>query len=499
MAARDRSSEELEAYLWLRELWRDDPERYARDRLGQRPTWQQRKIYEAIADHGAKVTVRSGHGIGKSGAAAGAILWFLETRDFPKVPCTAPTAHQLKDVLWAEIAKWIRNADALSRARGDSPLFGLGNLFSVTNDRVYDPSAKGEWFAVARTSGRDNPDALQGFHATEITISDDGQSVDESADGGHIMFVIDEASGVYNDVFEVAEGALSSSGARLLMLGNPTRSIGYFADSHRRNRGEFTALHFRTSDSPLADPEYRERLVRKWGEGSNIVRVRADGEFPKQDDDALISFESCLACVERAPYGERCEVRIGVDPARFGDDRTVLIARRGRDILEVLIRPKQDTMVTVGDAINLRKKHQAKGIWVGATGFQGIVDRLAEQGENVIEVVEGASAPAIGEEPEDMQPKLVRDFIWYEGMKWIRDEAPSFGAIDRDIADDLAVELSSVRYSFDSSGRMKVEGKDEIKKPKRLGRSPDIADAVLVTFMPEETGQAPAVAGGRVF
>jgi len=496
-AAVDYFKRERAAYVALRARWRDDPERYARERLGQRPTWQQSKIYQAIAPPGAKVSVRSGHGIGKSGATAGSLLWFLETRDYPKIPCTAPTASQLRDVLWAEIGKWIRHADAMSAKRGDHPRFWLSRMFRLTNDRVYDPSAKGEWFAAARTSSRENPDALQGFHASDIEISADGKTVERHGDGGNILFMIDEASGVVDPVFQVAEGALSSPDSRLLMLGNPTKNTGYFADSHKKSRGEFTALHFKSSESPLVDPGYREKLVRKWGEGSNIVRVRADGEFPKQDDDVLIALEWCETAITRDAYLDKCEARIGVDPARFGDDRTVLVVRRGRDLLHIEVHSKQGTMQTVGQAINLRKRFNAKGIWVGVAGFAGIADRLKELNEHCVEVNEGGGAPST--KGDDLHPELMRDWMWFAGMKWLRDERPSFITVARDIAEDLAGELASAKYSFDSSGRMKVESKDEMKKPNRIGRSPDLADALLITFAPDKSASQFATAGGRIF
>jgi len=82
------------------------------------------------------------------------------------------------------------------------------------------------WFAVARTSRPETPDALQGFHASDIRVSDDGRSIIETLNDttrGQIMFVIDEAAGVSDRVFEVAEGALASPNSSLLMGGNPTR------------------------------------------------------------------------------------------------------------------------------------------------------------------------------------------------------------------------------------------------------------------------------------
>jgi hypothetical protein len=248
-------------YAQLRALWRKHPELYAKQRLGLTPTWQQRNLLKAIAEPEARVSVRSGHSTGKSTAMAAAIWWKLECFDFSKVPCTAPSAGQLRDILWAEISKWFRNSIAASQAAGMPPEYWLSNLFEVTQDKVFCKGAPKEWFAVARTSRPETPDALQGFHASDITISDDGLSIVENhnnARRGEIMFVVDEAAGVADVVFEVCEGALASPNSSLLMGGNPTRSSGYFANSHRHNRGDFTTLHFKSSDSPLVATGYRE-------------------------------------------------------------------------------------------------------------------------------------------------------------------------------------------------------------------------------------------------
>lgn len=508
--------EELGVYKRLRSTWRTDAERYARERLGMKPTWQQRKIFEAITPEGAKVSVRSGHGIGKSGATAGSVLWFLETRDFPKIPCTAPTSHQLRDVLWAEISKWIRSSDRLSRSLGVHPALWLSSMFRVTNDRIYDPSAKGEWFATARTSSKDNPDALQGFHASDVEVSEDGMSVVHHDGAGQILFIVDEAAGVCDSVFEVAEGALSSPGSRLLMLANPTRTTGYFADSHRSRRGEFTALHFRSSDSPLVATDYRAKLVKKWGEDSNVVRVRADGEFPKQDDDVLIALEWCEAAIEREPYSEQGVARrLGIDVARFGNDRTVYVVREGRNVIHVEIHAKEDTMRTAGRAVEIRKRFGCAATYPDVIGVgAGVCDRLRELGEPVIEVNVSQAAPTrkryqAAREPykfelgrpavvgQDAQGKTLRDYLWIEGAAWLQGDHPSFAGVDRDVAEDMAGELSSVKYGLDSSGRIVVESKESMKD--RLGFSPDIADALLCTFHPGTAGPRYAVAGTREF
>lgn len=502
-------AEQIEAYLELRAAWAADPELYVVQRLGMRPTWQQRKALEAIANEGAHVSIRSGHGTGKTGVMAGIVWWFMETRDYPKIPCTAPTSHQLRDVLWAELAKWQRKANQLSARRSDSPALWLGSMFRLTSDRIYDPSAKGEWFASARTSSKDNPDALQGFHAADVQISEDGTTAEHGEGGGQILFVVDEAAGVHDAVFQAAEGALSTPGARLLMAANPTRLTGYFADSQRHNRGEFTTLHFRSGDSPLVDPSYRAKLVRKWGEGSNVVRVRADGDFPKQDDDALISLEWAEAAIDRPAIRDpKADTRIGLDVARFGDDRTVFAVRRGNHVPHVKIAAKLDTMQVVGLAIAVHKEFGGTFyVDVGAMGA-GVVDRLGELGYPVIAVNFGASAPTRkrhikadkdrpGQAGEGSQARLIRDYIWLAMADAFQFEDMSLEGCDRDNAEDLAGEISAVKYKLHSDGSVMIEPKEETKK--RLGFSPDIGDALACTYAPGAAGPRYATAGDRTF
>lgn len=487
----------------LRGIWRQDAVSYAVNRLGLNPTHQQRQLLEAITPPGSKVSARAGHGVGKTGSMSAAVWWMLECFDFPRVPCTAPSASQLRDVLWSELTKWSRRADEISKRQGLPEALWLSNLFTITQNRIADNGAPDEWFAVARTARKENPDALQGFHASEVVISADGRSIDSIGDGGQLMFVVEEASGVPDEIFEVAEGALSSHGARLLMAGNPTRNTGYFARSHKQDRGDFTPLHFRCADSPLVDENYRPRLVRKFGEGSNVVRVRADGEFPKQDDDVLIALEWAEAALEREPSTRRGRRILGVDVARFGDDRTTFVLREENNVPFIAVRSKQDTMTTAGEAAALRRELGADVIHVDENGIgAGVVDRLKELGEPVVGVNVSDAAPERGRvyteddgrrTGQDAQGYKMRDHLWLEMRDWFSNEDPSFAGADRDHAEDLAGEVSSVKYGFDSSGRIKAESKDAQKK--RGLRSSDIADGLGVTFAPDAVSVWEKLAG----
>src|SRR5271166_2590549 len=96
-------------YMRLRDAWRQSPVLYAKQRLGFNPTWQQAHLLNAIARPGARVSVRSGHSTGKSAAMSAAIWWKLECFDFSKIVCTAPSSMQFRDILWSELAKWLRD------------------------------------------------------------------------------------------------------------------------------------------------------------------------------------------------------------------------------------------------------------------------------------------------------------------------------------------------------------------------------------------------------
>jgi len=466
----------LHTYAALREMWRDNPIFYVRWRFGIEPTWQQAQILQAIVPPGSKVSVRSGHGIGKTTAAAWALYWMLETHDYAKVPCTAPSSHQLRDILWGELSKWRRIADAMSMQRSEHSTVTLGKLFRLVTDSLYDPSAR-EWGAFARTARKENPEALQGFHAE------------------HLLFVVDEASGVPEEIFEAGEGALSTPGARVLLLGNPTRTQGTFAASHLHNRGDYTTLHFRSQDSPLVHGGYREQLVRKWGEGSNMVRVRADGEFPRQDDDVLIPLDLTEPCLMRDSVegvGPRC---LGVDVARMGADRTTLVLRQGALVTHIAIYAKQDTMQTVGQIVGVLDRWAVDTVMVDVIGLgAGVYDRLVELArQGVVKVpivaVNVAMAPPRQSLVGEARPRLLRDYLWLAMACWLRDDAPVFTAPDRQACEDLAGELASVHYRLDSSGCIVVEDKDTMRK--RLGHSPDLADALGCTFVPQRESLPP--------
>lgn len=423
---------------------RGGPALFAKEALGATPTDQQWEASKAIVER-RRVSIRSGHGTGKSAFMAWCVLWFLTCYYPCKIPCTAPTAHQLNDVLWAEIAKWHRTyTERLPKWAAQ---------FSWSAERIYMAERPQESFAVARTSRPENPEALQGFHSENI------------------LFLIDEASGVAEQVFQVAEGALSTEGAFVVMAANPTREDGYFHASHHKMRDRWAALHWDGEESPMVSRQYVDDMRKKYGVDSPIYQVRVKGNFTTAVD-GVIPLHLCESARSREVKASGEEVW-GLDVARFGDDSTALAKRKGN----IQVEPSKewfgkDTMQTAG-LIKLEyeaAKNKPVAINVDVIGIgAGVVDRLKEMGLPVrgINVAESASV-------SDNYARL-RDEIWFKGREWL-------AALDCHLADDdaLIAELTTAKYSVLSNGKIKVEGKDEMKK--RGIASPNRADAWLLTF-----------------
>ncbi|MCD8140313.1 MAG: hypothetical protein LUE17_11145 [Planctomycetaceae bacterium] len=419
----------------------DDPAAFARSVLRLEPTAQQAEFFGELAKPGARVAVRSGHGTGKSTALAVAALWFLSTRRDALVPCTAPTAHQLQDVLWRELRRLITRLDDACRA-----------WFLVTSDRITLKNSGG--MIVARTARPENPDALQGFHAPEI------------------LFVIDEAAGVNDVIFEVARGALSTPSARVALTGNPTRLSGYFHNAFHGARNTWARLVFSCLDSPLVAPDYAAEIAQEYGEDSDVYRVRVLGEFLTQGFHNLISLEMVDRAMERTapPFPPVGAARIfGVDPAWLGPDRSAVVFRQGR-VANVLFSVRGADTSRLAEMVARRAEElRPDAIFVDQTGVgAGVLDQIKRLGFNALGVA-FAGKPL---EPERFLNK--RAEIWWAMREWIEKDAVL--EPNRELRDDLI----TPEYSYTYNGKIQLEGKDAMRR--RGHASPDLADALALTF-----------------
>lgn len=454
----------------------EGPVLLVREVFGVEPDDWQAEVLRDFGRCERRLSIRSAQGPGKTAVASWCIWAMLLTRFPQKSVATAPTKPQLFDALYSEVRKWYGRLQPT-----------LQQLFDVKYDRIELIAAPEESFFSARTSKADQPEALQGVHSE------------------HVLIVVDEASGVPEAIFEAASGSMSGSNATTLFLSNPTRSSGSFYESHHRLSHlwkRYHVGHFSGSDpkpegayhSNRVTERYKEEQAILYGEDSNPYRIRVLGEFPTADADTVIPYELATAAQNRdvEPLYTAREVW-GVDVARFGSDDSVLV-RRKRNVLldDIKVWHGLDTMQLAGRIkeqwdLTLPSERPIE-ILIDVIGLgAGVADRLREleaQGKmpNVsIRGVNVSEAAAFSDRYRNLRSEL-----WFKAREWLeaRDCKIPRGTHEReDPKEKLFQELVATRYSVTSSGKLMVEPKDETKK--RLGRSPNIADAFLLSLASE--------------
>ena len=432
------------------EYW-DDPVRFVEEVLGAKPLPYQRDFLNAIARNERKISIRSGHGTGKSTSASWAMLWFLLLRFPNKVVVTAPTSGQLFDALFAELKRWISELPEQ-----------LQQMLTVKSDRVELTAAPSEAFISARTSRAETPEALAGVHSDNV------------------LLVVDEASGVPEKVFEAAAGSMSGHSATTILLSNPTRSSGTFFESQTRMSDSWWTQRWSCVDSPLVSDEFVQEMRERYGEESNAFRIRVLGEFPLSDDDTIIPYHLVESAVHRdLEVHEDTPSVWGLDVARFGTDKTALCKRQGPIVTEIRAWRGLDLMQTVGRVVaeyeGLPPSAKPREILVDSIGVgAGVVDRLHEMGLPV-RGVNVSETPSLKETYMNLRTEL-----WFKTKGWLENRSCKLPENEQ-----LMAELTSIKYSFTSSGKMKAESKDEMRK-RGLG-SPDLADALCLTMASEAT------------
>lgn len=434
------------------EEYRDHPVKFVELVLEAKPLPWQKDFLNAIASGERRISVRAGHGVGKSTACSWALIWHLLTRFPQKAICTAPTAGQLFDALFSEVKHWINRLPP-----------SLRDAIEVYSDRIVQKGTPESSFISARTSSAERPEALAGVHSE------------------HVLLICDEASAIPEAVFESAAGSMSGHSATTILIGNPTRNTGLFFRTHHSLSSDWKTMHVSCLDNPLVAHDFIEQIKATYGEGSNAYRVRVLGEFALRDDDVLIPAELVDGAMQRDVVLNTSEPLIyGVDVARFGDDRTVICKRQGNLVVGFKHWSGEDLMGTVGRIVHEASLDKPEEICVDSIGLGGgVADRLRELGHNVRDVNVSESAAL------NQQAARLRDELWMAAKDWLDTRAVK---LPKD--DDLRAELTGPTYNFTSNGKIKVEGKSEMKR--RGMRSPDLADALCLTFASQAAG-----VGGR--
>lgn len=409
--------------------------------------WQE-QVLEALDSGETKISVRSGHGVGKTALCSWLAVHFLCFRDDVKVIVTSPSQRQLSDGLNPEIVKWISKMPEWMQAS-----------LEITRERISRLPTPQTNFISFRTARKENPEALAGVHAT------------------HVMIIVDEASGVEEIIYETGQGALSTKGAIAVLIGNPTRPSGFFYKTQTVLSDLWWTKKVSCLDSSRVDPEYIMSQARTYGVDSREYAVRVLGEFPESGQDSVIPRTWVSAAVGRKVAEARGDIVWGLDPGRGGDP-TGFVERSANVLKEYRELKYQDLMQTVGWVKSrwdkIPDRFRPSYIYVDSIGLgAGVADRLLELKLPVVHV-NVAEAPAMAD-----RFYRLRDELWHATRAWFESREVRIDP-EGGNARQLEEELAAVEQTISSSGRIKVEGKPELKR--RGIKSPNLADALCLTF-----------------
>lgn len=436
---------------------------FAREQLHMEPDpWQ----CKAMIDYHTgkqRTAMRACKNPGKTATLA-VIAWhFLSVYPDPNVIATSITGQNLRDGLWKEMGVW----------QSRSPF--LQDQFTWTAERIFLKARPATWFMSARQwSKRADPNVqantLAGIH------------------NDYILFILDETGGMPRAVMAAADAALGSGiVSRLVQAGNPERLEGPLYDAcnterHLWNLIEITGDPDDPNRAPRVSLQWARDQIAKYGKDSPWVLVNVYGKFPPSSIDSLLGIEDVQEAMKRSAQEDAykwAQKRLGIDVARFGNDLTVLFPRQGIVAFNPIAMshargsaPSVDIASRV--ALAEARWHHEMEFYDDTVGWaHGAIDIRRASGKSPIAVA--YDRPCF-----DPRYQNMRAYIWMTGAEWVK----TVGILPN--VPELIGELTTPTYTF-HQGKFLIEPKDEIKK--RLGRSPNYADALFNTFaIPDAPG-----------
>jgi hypothetical protein len=388
-----------------------------------------------------QIAVSSGHGIGKTAEIAWILRWFSSTRPNPQIITTANTQAQLSGKTWRELAKWHN-------------LSYNAHWFKWTATRYTFLGAPETWFATAQPWTKERAEAFAGTHED------------------YVLMLFDESSLIDDAIWEVAEGAMTTTQCLWIVFGNPTRNTGRFRECFKRFRHRWITRSINSMDAKMTNKEVLQRWIEDYGWDSDFVKVRVRGIFPSASVLQLIPEGVVDAAVARDHalhvYWRSAKV-MGVDVARRGDSKTVIERRHGLKALDPIWMSTGDTMQVVGKVAQTIDDWKPDAVFIDLGYAPGVHDRLQQLG---YKIVTGVNFGGAATKPTYYNK---RTEMWVEMKNWLENG----GSIPdhQELKDDLI----GPEYHFAGRmGQMLLEKKEDMLD--RGLASPDFGDALALTF-----------------
>ena len=393
---------------------------------------------------------------------------------------TAPSERQVREILWRELRNlYVPVRDTIG-----------GKL---TRTRLEFGSKRYAYGFSTNTEDR-----FQGFHS------------------GNILVIVDEASGVDEFIYNAIRGVITAKNSKLLLIGNPHGYAGTFYDAFHKNRKRFETIHVSAFDLPafkaqgitekniqdiefpdydddqqdqdgfdeqyeahhslgLSSPQWAIDVFNDLGPQSSVYQTRVLGQFPEEADDTLIPLRDVEAAVKRrSDIPPDTKPVMGVDVARFGNDKTVIIIRQGPRVIHIDELRKSDIVNTTGAVITAALKYKVKDIIIDEIGVgAGVLDNLKADRRFNAQGLNGSNSSSNNEKYLNLRAEV------FDGLR------QRFADGDISIPNDpeLISQLASLTYKYNARGQLQLESKDQIRSTGR--QSPDKADAIALAFTSE--------------
>ncbi len=460
--------------LMVREQARKYPDWWIEKVLG-RPLWRKQKAIAQATFMYPRVTVRSCETSGKTYDAAGIALCFLYNYQPCVVITTAPTNRQVEDILWKEIR--------IAYANSNMPLEG-----SLTRKRL---ELSEDWFAVGFAT--DEPERMLGYHSANVLV------------------IGDEAAGLSQDIYNAIENPLSGGNTHELLLSNPTQSVGAFRETFTSDL--YKKYHISAFDTPnlasfgiteediesgewvkkwdgqelpypqLVAPKKVAERLKNWGKGAYLYVVFVKGDFPDAGVNNLCKLSDIEYAMsrqlERREYDKALPIA-ALDVARYGDDESAFAVRQGNKVVDIVTWGMQDAVYSQGRTATLIRQNKPARTYIDVVGYgAGIYDNLKKEiGEEYSLVEFDSGKPAL-----DTERYLNRRA---EGW-WLFNRKLVDGELELPNDDKLKSQLADIRFTYNGKGQLQIESKEDAKK--RGSKSPDLGDAVMMTFNSRQGGR----------